>query len=113
MFIAFLFLLSYIFLYSFTIDSMISPDFIFVFMNYACIDSDVLECFYWIGPTSLDFEIWGSSYSSTILCVFAVTLYLSYMLITTVSVSHVEKEKLLIASVFVFSNKILIKSRIR
>jgi hypothetical protein len=35
------------------------------------------------------------------------------MLTTKVSVSHVEKEKLLIASVFVFSNKIYIKSRIR
>jgi len=98
----------------FTVDSVFSPDFIFVSVNYACIDSDVIECFRWIGPTSLDFEIRGASYSNRILCLFAVTHYLSYMLITTVSVSHVKKkEKLLIASVFVFSNKISIKSRIR
>jgi len=35
------------------------------------------------------------------------------MLTTAVSISHVEKEKLLIASVFVFWNKIFIKTRIR
>jgi hypothetical protein len=75
------------FFYSFTVDSIFSPDFIFVSVNGACIDSDVIECFRWIGPTSLDFEIRGSSYSSRILYLFAV----SYMLIATVSVSHVKK----------------------
>jgi hypothetical protein len=45
-----------------------------------------------------------------ILCVFAVTLYLSYMLITTVSVSHVEKEKLLIAFYLFLQTKFLLKA---
>lgn len=74
MFMALLFLFSYLFLYSFTIDSFLSPDFIFVSVNYACIDPDVIECLRWIGSTSLDFELRGSSYSNRILCVFGVTL---------------------------------------